>query len=110
MTNRTVNRAIDRAYLAYQYGDAEKLRIRIESHQRYSERSNDALQEWVLAHLALEPRMVVADVGCGPGSYFTRYAALGVGVIGVDASPGMASEAIGVAKRAGLRTLVVNAD
>ena len=31
-------RSIDPAYLRYQYGTAEKLNIRIASHERYSER------------------------------------------------------------------------
>jgi hypothetical protein len=30
-----VDRSIDPAYLAYQYGDAEKLRVRRETHDRY---------------------------------------------------------------------------
>src|SRR4051794_38032036 len=32
-----VDRATDPRYLAYQYGDSEKLRIRLEAHERYSE-------------------------------------------------------------------------
>jgi 3-oxoacyl-[acyl-carrier protein] reductase len=32
-------RTIDPSYLAYQYGTTERLRVRVEAHQRYSERS-----------------------------------------------------------------------
>ena len=37
-----IDRTIDPTYLAYQYGDSEKLRIRMEAHERYSERSDTA--------------------------------------------------------------------
>jgi hypothetical protein len=36
-----VERAIDPTYLGYQYGTTERLRIRLEAHQRYSEHADD---------------------------------------------------------------------
>ena len=62
------DRMVDPAYLRYQYGDSEKLRIRIETHERYSERPSN-YQEWVIGRLAPQPGQVVLDVGCGPGSF-----------------------------------------
>src|ERR671935_68216 len=59
-----VERAIDRAYLDEQYGTEERLRIRLEAHQRYSERPDDFF-EWVLDRLDPQPGDLVVDVGCG---------------------------------------------
>jgi SAM-dependent methyltransferase len=36
---------------------------------------------------------LVADIGCGPGNYFSRVQARGARVVGSDLSPGMAAEA-----------------
>ena len=60
-------RAIDRAYLDGQYGTEERLRIRLEAHQRYSERPDDFF-EWVLDRLDPQPGDLLVDVGCGVGS------------------------------------------
>jgi hypothetical protein len=49
-----VERAIDPAYLFEQYGTEERLRIRIEAHQRYSERTDDYF-EWILDRLQPRP-------------------------------------------------------
>ncbi|HEX5506701.1 MAG TPA: hypothetical protein VFW96_29055, partial [Thermomicrobiales bacterium] len=66
-------RGVDPAYLQYQYGDAEKLRVRIETHARYSER-HDSFADWLLARLSSAESAGVApapgvllDVGCGSG-------------------------------------------
>jgi ubiquinone/menaquinone biosynthesis C-methylase UbiE len=81
--------AIDPAYLRYQYGTTEKLDLRIEAHQRYSERADDYL-DWVLDRLNPRPGDLVVDVGCGRGSYHPLLINRGVrAVLGVDASPGM---------------------
>lgn len=86
------DRATDPAYLRYQYGDAEKLRVRQETHARYSE--NDAsFLNWVLALLEPAPGQLVLDAGCGPGVYHPLLAARGARVVGVDLFAGMAREA-----------------
>lgn len=84
--------ATDQSYLAYQYGTPEKLRIRQEAHQRHSERPNDFF-DWVLDRLDLRPGLLVADIGCGPGSYHPSLNSRACQVIGIDASMGMAQEA-----------------
>ena len=73
----------DAAYLAYQYADSEKLRVRAETHRRYSERPDD-LVGFVLGHLAPAPGHLVADLGCGPGQYHDRLAAAGARVVALD--------------------------
>lgn len=84
--------ATDPTYLAYQYGTAEKLRIRQEAHELYSEQPNDFF-DWALAFLDLHPGLRVADIGCGPGAYHSRVNAAGCTVIAVDDSFGMVWEA-----------------
>ncbi|MEZ4836737.1 MAG: hypothetical protein R2873_32890, partial [Caldilineaceae bacterium] len=64
----------DPTYLAYQYADSEKLRIRQETHALYSEAKEDFV-DWVLNVLEAQPGEVIADVGCGPGSYHAKLAA-----------------------------------
>lgn len=83
--------ATDPTYLDYQYGTAEKLRIRQEAHELYSERPHDFF-DWALALLDVRPGLLVADVGCGPGAYHSRMAATGCTVVAVDASFGMLRE------------------
>lgn len=81
-------RAIDPAYLRYQYGDAQKLAMRVEAHARWSERQLD-FHGWILERLAPRAGMRVVDVGCGNGLYHPRLAAAGARVVGVDLSLGM---------------------
>src|SRR5260370_7478825 len=89
-----VERAIDPLYLSEQYGTEERLRIRIEAHQRNSERADDYL-DWILDRLQPRPGDLVVDVGCGVGSIHPALCARGVrallGVYGstplVDPSP-----------------------
>ncbi len=83
--------ATDPTYLAYQYGTADKLRIRQEAHELYSERPNDFF-DWALSLLDLHPGLRVADIGCGPGAYHRRLHAAGCTVIAVDGSFGMVRE------------------
>jgi len=100
--------AIDPSYLDYQYGTAEKLRIRQEAHQLYSERPNDFF-DWVLDRLDLRPGLLVADIGCGPGSYHSFLTARGCRVIALDASLGMAAEAHAQAIAQGLAVTMLQA-
>src|SRR5688500_4702347 len=102
-------RATDPAYLRYQYGDSEKLRIRIETHQCYSERPDD-WAEWILAQVDPRPGLTLLDVGCGPGGFHPRLAQHGMRIVGVDASPGMAREARQRADQQPLDALIVQAD
>lgn len=84
-----VDRATDPAYLRYQYGTTDKLDLRIQANQRYSERPDDYL-DWVLDHLDPRPGDLALDVGCGRGSYHPLLIARGVrAILGVDASPAM---------------------
>ena len=91
------DRSIDPAYLAYQYGDTEKLLIRKETHERYSERPNGQFFDWVVDQLDPLPGQLVADIGCGPGTYQSRVASRGARVLGLDLSAGMLLEARRVA-------------
>lgn len=83
----------DQAFVAEQYSDAERLRIRIETHARYSEGETERLIQDALDALALAPGMRVLDVGCGSGSWHARLSATGARVIGVDLMEGMLREA-----------------
>src|SRR5688500_5151390 len=84
----TVDRSIDPTYLASHYGDADTLLIRKETHERYSERPNREFFDWVVAQLDPLRGALVADVGCGPGTYQSRIAARGARIVGVDLSEG----------------------
>jgi ubiquinone/menaquinone biosynthesis C-methylase UbiE len=87
------DRGVDAAYLRYQYDDAERLRIRIETHARYSERTRDTFASWLLQHVDAGRGQMLLDAGCGPGTYHPALAARSVHVIGLDASRGMLREA-----------------
>jgi SAM-dependent methyltransferase len=86
------------SYLAYQYGDAEKLRVRYETHARYSV-VPDNFRTWVIEQCDIRPGMRVLDIGCGPGTYHTPLLALGATVAGCDFSRGMLDEALAAARR-----------
>lgn len=85
---------VDTDYLRYQYDDAEKLRIRIDTHERYSERITDTFASWLLALVDATPGQLLLDVGCGPGAYHAALAIAGARVVGVDASRGMLREVL----------------
>jgi SAM-dependent methyltransferase len=87
-----VDRVIDRAYLAYQYGDSEKLRIRLEAHERYSERSDNWADQMV-SHLAGPAGRLLLDVGCGYGSYHPTLVRAGFRIVAFDLSAGLIREA-----------------
>ncbi|MEX0751204.1 MAG: class I SAM-dependent methyltransferase, partial [Dehalococcoidia bacterium] len=81
------------AYLAYQYGDAERLRVRCETHRLYSV-VPDNFRGWVIEQCGVRSGMHVLDVGCGPGTYHTALIALAARVTGCDFSRGMVVEAL----------------
>jgi len=87
----TLHKAIDPHYLQYQYGDAEKLRIRQEAHRLYSETPSD-YAAWLFGHLDAQPGHLVLDVGCGPGTFYPALRAYGVKLLAFDASLGMVKE------------------
>ena len=104
---RAMDRAIDPQYLAYQYGDSEKLRIRMEAHERYSERPDTVGGGWqklYVDRLHPEPGQSVLDVGCGFGNIQPAICETGARVVGFDLSSGMTREA---RRRAGQDALAV---
>ena len=102
-------RATDPAYLRYQYGTAEKLKIRIKSHERYSERAQD-FRAWVLQWLDLARGLTVLDVGCGSGAFHRALGRHDVRVIGCDRSPGMVQEVLAQAEQYRLPVVACQAD
>lgn len=105
-----IDRAIDPKYLVYQYGDSEKLRIRLEAHERYSEEVQDTWYPKYVALLDPAPGETVLDVGCGFGAFHPRLHAVGAWVVAFDYSVGMAHEARRQADRDGLDARVMRAD
>ncbi|MDQ3702042.1 MAG: class I SAM-dependent methyltransferase, partial [Chloroflexota bacterium] len=85
--------AIDPEHLRVQYSDNERLRVRLETHQRYSERPDDFV-EWVLHHATLLSSQRLLDVGCGDGGFHAPLRRRGVRVVGVDRSAGMLRAAL----------------
>jgi len=83
----------DRAFVQEQYTDADKLRIRIETHERYSRGDTERIVDDCVAALAPSPGLQVLDVGCGAGSCHPRIANAGAAVVGVDLMAGMLREA-----------------
>lgn len=105
-----MRRATDPAYLADQYGDGEKLRIRLEAHRLYSERPNEGFHARLLAGLGLRGGELVLDVGCGSGSAHARLVEAGARILGIDASAGMLAEAAAQARAAELPVSLARAD
>lgn len=85
--------ATDASYLRYQYGDADKLRIRYETHARFSTNNTPPFSEWLLAHVAASSGMTLLDAGCGPGIYHRALTATGVRIVAADMSRGMVAAA-----------------
>ena len=105
-----MDRATDPAYLSHQYGTTERLQIRLETHQRYSERSDDFFN-WILDRLNPRSGSLVLDVGCGAGTYHPPLCARGVrAILGVDASIGMVDASQRQANALGLPVVTILAD
>jgi 2-polyprenyl-3-methyl-5-hydroxy-6-metoxy-1,4-benzoquinol methylase len=100
---------IDERYLQYQYGDADKLRIRIETHARFSERGG-SFAEWLLPHIAPEHGLALLDTGAGPGTCHPGLARHGIAIVATDRSPGMLREALAQARTHGYTIDAVLAD
>jgi len=105
-----VRHATDPAYLADQYGDGEKLRIRLEAHRLYSERPNEGFHARLIEGLGLRGGERVLDVGCGSGSAHPRLIEAGARVVGIDASAGMLAEAAAQAQASTLPVSLARAD
>ena len=101
--------AADAAYLADQYSDSEKLRIRQETHALYSEQSGSFF-EWMLEQIDAAPGQTLADVGCGHGAYHRPLAEMGVRITAVDTSAGMVAEAQRLARRGGWSLCAIQGD
>lgn len=101
--------ATDPKLLDYQYGTADKLRIRQEAHELYSEQQTDFFP-WILEFLELAPGMLLADVGCGPGAYHPLLAPSGCTVVAIDYSAGMIDEVQTQARRDRLAVLALRGD
>jgi SAM-dependent methyltransferase len=105
----TIASSTDREYLRYQYGDSEKLRIRAETHRRYTAGPDTFVQD-LLQHLALPGPSYLLDVGCGNGSMHPTFGERGVHVIGLDTSAGMLREARAAAAKGSVRAHYVQGD
>jgi SAM-dependent methyltransferase len=92
-----------------QYADSAKLRIRIDTHARYSERPND-WRAWLLERVALAPGLLLLDAGAGPGTCHPMAAAAGVRIVSLDQQFGMAAEAREQARRDRLPVESLQAD
>ncbi len=79
-----------------QYLTTDPLKVRIETHQRYSEREID-LDAVCREALALSGSQGVLDVGCGPGWFMSHLRRDGVNgrLVGLDRSEAMIAEALG---------------
>jgi 2-polyprenyl-3-methyl-5-hydroxy-6-metoxy-1,4-benzoquinol methylase len=84
--------ATEADYLSYQYDDSEKLRIRIETHQRFTVGDTD-FNAALLEHIRPVAGQELLDVGCGPGLQHAVLRTQGLRVIGIDLSLGMLREA-----------------
>jgi SAM-dependent methyltransferase len=78
----------DRDYVRNQYAQDANLRLRIETHRRFSQPQMD-LVAWVLDHLPWTGREVVLDVGCGYGSWAHETLARCGRYVAADLSLGM---------------------
>lgn len=72
------------------YATDESLRIRQETHDKYTVPKMDFIA-WALKCVDWKPDQRLLDVGCGPGRYYDTLKSLGVApeYYGLDVSPGM---------------------
>jgi SAM-dependent methyltransferase len=83
----------DRTFVEEQYSEADKLRTRIETHERYSQGDTEHILDDGVRALSLSPGLYVLDIGCGTGGWHARIAAVGANIVGVDLMAGMIREA-----------------
>ncbi|HEX5479864.1 MAG TPA: class I SAM-dependent methyltransferase [Dehalococcoidia bacterium] len=97
-----------RGYLDQQYAQSDNLRVRYETHARYSEQKS-SFRSWVMPYLGIAPGDLVCDAGCGPGAYHEAIAAYDGRVVAFDLSAGMATEAREHARSLSLDARIVRA-
>ncbi|MGW0249176.1 class I SAM-dependent methyltransferase [Nocardia goodfellowii] len=83
-----------RSRLEAEYSDPTALRVRIDTHRRFSEQPHDP-QADVLAAINLTGTEYLADIGCGDARFLASLAAAGHQgpLVGVDISPAMVAAA-----------------
>ena len=92
-------RGTDPGYLEFQYSQPDRLRIRRETHARFSDKPGDGLLRWVISRLAAEVGDLVLDAGCGPGIYHPFLQRRGARVVALDYSLGMVRAALDSASK-----------
>lgn len=95
MSERLPLRADDPAYVRYQYADDEKLKIRKETHERYSE--GTGFQQWVLGQVAALSGQSLLDLGSGTGEDYHPLLE-DVDIVAMDLSLGMLAK-VRISKR-----------
>lgn len=95
---------VDREWVERQYAASDPLKVRIETHRRYSERLID-LDELAYEHLRLDGTEAVLDAGCGPGRFLLHLRRAGHEgrLVGFDLSPAMIDELRAEAEGAGVQ-------
>jgi len=83
----------DPTFVREQYSDAERLHIRIQTHERFTQGATERILDDATRALQLSQGLQVLDVGCGAGSWHARLASAGATIVGVDLMPGMLREA-----------------
>jgi ubiquinone/menaquinone biosynthesis C-methylase UbiE len=93
-TSNVGSRALStgREFVIDQYSNADRLRIRIDTHRRYSQ-GTEGLVDGILADLKLHRGLRLLDVGCGAGDWHGALTNQGVTVVGMDMMSGMLAEA-----------------
>lgn len=93
MSERSPLRADDPAYVRYQYADDEKLRIRKETHERYTE-GGVGFHEWVMEQVGARPGQSLLDIGSGTGEDYHPLLRR-VDIVAMDLSLGMLAKVRG---------------
>ncbi|HEX4861439.1 MAG TPA: methyltransferase domain-containing protein [Rhizomicrobium sp.] len=73
--------------------DPHRFRSTVPFYSRYRLAYPQALIDWVIALVGLEPGDAVLDLGCGPGTLAVPFAQAGMRVTGVDPEPAMLAAA-----------------
>jgi SAM-dependent methyltransferase len=66
--------------------------------------------EWIVSHFGVDDKTEIADFGCGPGLYTTKFAERGATVTGIDFSKNSLKYAKQTADKKGLRINYVHAN